>query len=73
MVDQALQCLMLSKHTPTQSLLAQKAAKDGEQQMSVKGTRQRTKRQKDNMGSMRAAAALLNFLYAKERGEERGG
>lgn len=63
MVEQALQCLVLSKHTPTQSLLAQKAAKNGEQQMSVKGKRQRLGRQKGNMVSVAAAAsALLNFL-----------
>lgn len=58
-------------HIYTQSLLAQKAAEDGEQQMPVKGTWQRTKRQKDNVVSAgEATSALLNFLYAMERGEE---
>lgn len=58
-------------HTYAQSLLAQKAAENGEEQMPVKGTRQRAKRQKDNVVSAgEATSASLNFLYAKERGEE---
>lgn len=49
-------------------------AKDGEEQMSVKGTQQGLKRQQDNMVSVVAmASALMNFLCTKERGEEQGG
>lgn len=65
-VEQVLQGLVLSKHTPAQPLLAQKAAAGGEEQVSVKGHRSGW-REKRTTWSAWGQPPLLGWIFCRQQ------